>query len=165
LARALVYAGDIFKTLDQPIEAKQFYLDGLALLRSFDDKLFMVRALNGLGEITYQTDNPQISSQYFSEALEIAFERKLVPFTLASLMGLTRLMIRQGQSAMAVTLLTFIRNVTTPDDPVQDQTKSLLDTLADKLSVDVFTSAQVQAQTLDFEAMVKKVLLSTATSS
>lgn len=142
----------------------------------------MVRALNGLGETAYILGDHQASCQYFAEALETAFENKLFPFTLASLFGLTRHMMEKHQLETAVMVLTFICNITVADQSIQvqaptdvlliggrrvtvsdtmiaAQAKSWLVELESKLSPDAFASAQVQAQTLDFETIVKRALL------
>lgn len=146
------------------IEAKALLEESVALCRKLNYPSGMALALYQLGLTTMASDDDQIASTCFHEALEILISSQFTPIILEILVGLATLRVQQqaltpNQSEILLTLATLVFNHPASNRQTHNNAARLLAELDTAgLPREIITAAKEQAQTMTLEAMAEQIL-------
>ena len=97
------------------------------LYREIGDRGGLAAALTGLGQVALGQADQALARQRFAEALRLATEARLVPYTLATLVGVAQLLMESGQPRRGVQLLAATLQHPASDRETRERAQHLLD--------------------------------------
>ena len=111
------------------------------LYREIGDRGGLAAALTGLGQVALGQADQALARQRFAEALRLTTEARLVPYTLATLVGVAQLLMESGQPRRGVQLLAATLQHPASDRETRERAQHLLDQGRRQLGPSAFEEA------------------------
>lgn len=158
IAALLNNLGVVAWELGEYREAQQFGEEGLAIQRQIGYQWGVGSSLETLGNVAEAMGKQQQAKAYFLEALEIAMEIKALPLALDVLVGLARLLARDGAKTKAMEILAFVRGHSALDKEGMNKAEQLWGVLMAELTADEVKTAESRATTQSLENIATDIL-------
>jgi predicted ATPase/Tfp pilus assembly protein PilF len=152
--------GIIAEKLEEWDSAKRYYQEGLEIAKEMGDQWVIADALNRLGAVAYMLEEYEESKQWFRDALRAATEiHTNLPIALEVLVGMSRLLAKEGSKESAIEILTFIFYHPSTTKETRDKAKNLLSELEAQISSGLFNMAQLKGRAKSLEGIKVYLLL------
>ncbi|HMQ30947.1 MAG TPA: BTAD domain-containing putative transcriptional regulator [Chloroflexaceae bacterium] len=125
-ALALAYEGSVALSQGAAEEARDLFARSLAIYRTRGDRRGLAEAHLGHGLASCALDDVAAAARHFRDALALARDVRLVPLTLAALVGVSELLLRRGRAGEASELLVLALRHPATDRETSDQAHALL---------------------------------------
>ncbi len=155
---ALMGLGEAALGLGKYEDARQHLGEGLIVSQEVGYQIQVGTILARLGEADYALGNYDEARRYWCDALKIGIESHMPTVTLLSLVGLSRLSLRENMRAQAVELLALGKHHPGGARAVGRQAARLLAELEAKLPPDVFSAAVERGKALELGAVAADML-------
>ncbi len=139
------------------VEAKQYCEECLALYRRYGDYWGIAAALINSGDIVCALGDLQSARRYFHEALRTIYTIQAVPLIVEVVVGMVELLIREGKSQQALTLLIPVVQNPPRDREIRSRADRLLTKLKADLPEEQVTSAQQKYEFQPIEEFAEQI--------
>lgn len=141
-------------------EAESLFNQSAGLFEELGDHWSRAQVLNNLGFITIERGSHEQARSYFLEALKTAQENQTMPVAVSSLVGLSDLLARQGQSQKALELLAQVSAQPNLPHESRGRAEQLLSLLSSELPEDERQQLESSARSQPFSPFVAELLSS-----
>ncbi len=132
--------------------AEQLTRQSIKLNRKHGHREQLGQNLLRLGQLFSSQGNMTGAAQCLTEGLEILAAHHTVGYLLNGLAFSAELLMKHGDVAVAVAVLTLVQAHPATEQAIRDQTQALLEEVGEELPPDLMQAAQQQGQQLDWEA-------------
>lgn len=153
MAVALSYLGEVALRQQQYEEAQTSYEQSLALYRDLNDRGGLARSLDGLGNAACALGNYAAARQHLTKALQIAGEIQFVPLIFSILSSIGHLLLRTGNSAGGVALLTQVSRHPNSTTTSQARARQLLANDRGLIEKEIYETAAAQSRVKDLKTL------------
>jgi predicted ATPase/DNA-binding SARP family transcriptional activator len=126
MALALFYEGTVALRQGEPVEADGLFARSLAIYRTRGDRRGLAEAHIGQGMASCALGEDSEAARHFRAALALCREMRLVPLSLATLVGVSELLLRRGRADEAHELLALVLSHPAAERETSDQAHRLL---------------------------------------
>lgn len=138
-------------------EAKTLCTNSLTIWREMGYQVGMASSLETLGSVAEALGRIHESRAWFLEGLQISLDISAIPLALHILTGLSLLLSEEKRWALAVEMLTFIRQHPATDQETREKINRRLPLLTIHLSPQALQTAQEKGRNARFDDIVKQV--------
>jgi tetratricopeptide (TPR) repeat protein len=139
-------------------DARERFVQALALYRELGDVSATIRTLIRLGNAELALDERNTAKEYLREALDTAIQISETTQTLRALVGLARLRMATEQKIQAMEFLAFVMNYPDAANEVEDEAEKLVFELEAELDQAVIEGAWERGKAYTLEKLVSEAL-------
>jgi tetratricopeptide (TPR) repeat protein len=158
VASTLKHLGDVDKALGDLPLAMQRYAESLEISEKARDRRSVAFTLNSMGNLALIQRNLKGARHYFTEALKTAMEIEVIPLALDILVGIAELSAQEGDSQLAIELLTFTLEHSGTEKQTQEQGTQLKIKIETEKSSDETQSFQRFSNTTSLQEVVNQLV-------
>jgi tetratricopeptide (TPR) repeat protein len=120
------------------ISARPYFEESLAAFQEMTNKFTLAAALNGLGIVNYELGSRQQAKEYLARALDLTYQRELMPLLLETLVQSAVIANEENQPQLAAEILAFaLAHPALDKAETEGRAKNIWYTISDRLSSDV----------------------------
>lgn len=150
--------GDLAWSAGDYPTAKKLCEEGLVILRRIGHQWVIGGSLETLGNVAEAMGQYTEAKIYFREALQLAMDIQAIPLALDVLIGMAKLMLREGKKQNVLEILAFVLNHPAIDQEGRRKAEKLLTTIASELAAEIIANAQERGKEKEFRQVVCEIL-------
>lgn len=150
--------GDLAWSAGDYPAAKKLCEEGLVILRRIGHQWVIGGSLETLGNVAEAMGQYTEAKAYFREALQLAMDIQAIPLALDVLIGMAKLMLREGKKQNVLEILAFVLNHPAIDQEGRRKAEKLLTTIASELAAEIIANAQERGKEKEFRQVVSEIL-------
>jgi DNA-binding SARP family transcriptional activator/predicted ATPase/Tfp pilus assembly protein PilF len=152
---ALYYLGQVAYRRHAFQEAKSYYEQSLAFFAELDNDRQTAIVWRDLGVVLLHLGDLPAARRYLRQSLELALRQQIVPDVLYALSGWAHWLEQQGESAVAVQLLTLVARHPLTWQQEKEEAEALLARLSPGLSPSQFAASQEKGSEMSVDDAVR----------
>jgi hypothetical protein len=151
--------GDIEYRSGNYLKAKEYCLEGLALVRTLGIRLLITCTIIPLGYIAFELDEIDESYEYFLEAIRTGMEIQVNYLVLEALPGIAKHQVRKGDLVKAVELVSFTINHEECNLETREGGLDTLRLIENLIPSDIFRKAQETGSKKELHDVIQNIFL------
>ncbi|MFZ0547457.1 MAG: tetratricopeptide repeat protein [Candidatus Promineifilaceae bacterium] len=129
------------------ITARPYFEESLSSFQETSNKWTLAAALNGLGIVNYELGEPEHAREYLLKALELTYNRNLLPLLLETLIQTAVIALDEDKPLLAAELLAFtLAHPALDKAEMEGRAKKIWFSVSDKLSLETIQNARQKGE-------------------